>query len=409
MNIDDGFRHTSSDLKQLQALPLDAKIAATKHRIQQWIDKYGVDGCYISFSGGKDSTVLFYIIREMMGYTQEQIPAVFSNTGLEFSEIQKFAKSHGATFITPKMRFNEVISTYGYPLISKDVSNAIYYARIIKNSNHDYGKTTPQAQRIPQEASLARPQLRRRRLLLGKVMMPPLNHGQTGVGGAFSSGEHFDDMNPGYEKKSLFNKEKWLPAARDLPYMITNRCCSVMKKSPLHIYERSTHRHPIMATMTDESRIRKQSWLKNGCNAFDSKDPKSQPMAFWTEQDVLEFIKKYNIEICSVYGDIIGEPGSLRCTQCQRTGCVYCGFSAHNKGDTRFLELQRIAPRQFEYAFSGGQWVDNPAYDPTAPKMDGDWQNWNPKKIWVPSKQGLGLKFVIDEFNKLYPNNQIQY
>ena len=191
--------------------------------------------------------------------------------------------------------------------------------------------------------------------------------------------------------------------------MITNRCCSVMNKSPLHIYERSTHRHPMMATMTDESRIRKQSWLKNGCNAFNSKDPKSQPMAFWTEQDVLEFIKKYNIEICSVYGDIVGEPGSLRCTQCQRTGCVYCGFAAHNKGDTRFLELQHIAPRQFEYAFSGGQWVDNPAYDPTAPKMDGDWQNWNPKKIWVPSKEGLGLKFVIDEFNKLYPNNQIQY
>ena len=145
MNIDDGFRHTSSDLKQLQALPLDAKIAATKHRIKQWIDKYGVDGCYISFSGGKDSTVLLYIVREMIGYTQEQIPAVFSNTGLEFSEIQKFAKAHGATFITPKMRFNEVISTYGYPLISKEVSEAIYYARRIKNSNHDYGKTPPPA------------------------------------------------------------------------------------------------------------------------------------------------------------------------------------------------------------------------------------------------------------------------
>ena len=240
-------------------------------------------------------------------------------------------------------------------------------------------------------------------------MMPPLNHGQTGVGGVFSNGKHFDEMNAGHEKKSLFNKEKWLPAARDLPFMITHMRCNQMKKSPLHIYQRATHRHPIMATMTDESRIRKQSWLKNGCNAFNGKDPKSQPMAFWTEQDVLEFIKKYNIEICSVYGDIVGEPGSLKCTQCHRTGCVYCGFSAHNKGDTRFLELQRIAPRQYEYAFSGGQWVDNPAYDPTAPKMDGDWQNWNPKKIWVPSKQGLGLKFVIDEFNQLYPNNQIQY
>lgn len=132
VDIDNGFRHTATDLKQLQALPLDAKVAATKHRIQQWIDEYGVDGCYISFSGGKDSTVLLYIVREMMGYTQGQIPAVFSNTGLEYAEIQKFAKAHGAEFITPKMRFNEVISTYGYPLISKEVAEAIYYARRIK-------------------------------------------------------------------------------------------------------------------------------------------------------------------------------------------------------------------------------------------------------------------------------------
>lgn len=132
VDIDNGFRHTATDLKQLQALPLDAKVAATKHRIQQWIDEYGTDGVYISFSGGKDSTVLLYIVREMMGYTQEQIPAVFSNTGLEYAEIQKFAKAHGAEFITPKMRFNEVISTYGYPLISKEVAEAIYYARRIK-------------------------------------------------------------------------------------------------------------------------------------------------------------------------------------------------------------------------------------------------------------------------------------
>lgn len=142
VDIDNGFRHTATDLKQLQALPLDAKVVATKHRIQQWIDEYGTDGVYISFSGGKDSTVLLYIVREMMGYTQEQIPAVFSNTGLEYAEIQKFAKAHGAEFITPKMRFNEVISTYGYPLISKEVAEAIYYARRIKNSAPVYGKTT---------------------------------------------------------------------------------------------------------------------------------------------------------------------------------------------------------------------------------------------------------------------------
>lgn len=57
----------------------------------------------------------------------------------------------------------------------------------------------------------------------------------------------------------------------------------------------------------------------------------------------------------------------------------------------------------------GGQWADNPYYDATAPKMDGEWKNWNPKKIWVPSKEGLGMRFVIDKFNALYPENKIKY
>ena len=51
--------HTIDELKQKQALPLDIKILMSKTRIRAWIDEYGEDGVYISFSGGKDSTVLF--------------------------------------------------------------------------------------------------------------------------------------------------------------------------------------------------------------------------------------------------------------------------------------------------------------------------------------------------------------
>ena len=58
---------------------------------------------------------------------------------------------------------------------------------------------------------------------------------------------------------------------------------------------------------------------------------------------------------------------------------------------------------------SGGQWVDNPDYDPAAPKMDGDWENWNPKKIWVPSKEGLGMKYVFDQCNQIYGKDFIRY
>ena len=79
------------------------------------------------------------------------------------------------------------------------------------------------------------------------------------------------------------------------------------------------------------------------------------------------------------------------------------------KGETRFQRLARTHPRQYEYCMNGGQWVDNPSYDPAAPAMDGDWQNWNPKKVWVPSKEGLGMRKVFDDCNQIYGKDFIRY
>ena len=85
----------------------------------------------VSFSGGKDSTVLLHIARSIY----PDIPAVFSNTGLEYPEIQRFVKSFdNVDIVTPSMRFDDVIATYGYPLIGKEVAEAIYYARRISPS-----------------------------------------------------------------------------------------------------------------------------------------------------------------------------------------------------------------------------------------------------------------------------------
>ena len=115
-------------LRQYQCLPLRAKVSMSQNRIREWYNHF--DGSvYVSFSGGKDSTVLAHLVHELY----PDVPLVFANTGLEYPEIQAFAKKMGAEFIRPKMSFSEVISIYGYPLISKENAEAIYYARCIRN------------------------------------------------------------------------------------------------------------------------------------------------------------------------------------------------------------------------------------------------------------------------------------
>ena len=244
--------------------------------------------------------------------------------------------------------------------------------------------------------------------------------GTTGEGGAFSNPEEQ------FGQKSQFNKEKWLPLARDVPVMISHYCCQKMKKLPLQTYQRRTGMKPFLGTMAEESRLRTQAWVRHGCNAFEATKQTSQPLSFWTEQDVLRYTLVQELPMASVYGDIvavdedgneydpdgmIGGCGTLKCTGCQRTGCIFCGFGAHleKPGEGRFERLAFTHPKQYDYCINGGQWVDNPAYDPTAPKMDGEWQNWNPKKIWGPSKKGLGMGKVFDMVNEIYGKDFYRY
>lgn len=119
---------TLADLKQKQALPLEVKILLTRERVRQWIDEYGEDGVYISFSGGKDSTVLLDLVRNRFGY--KNVTAVFVDTGLEYPEIREFVKTFdNVDWIKPTMNFRQVIAKHGYPFSSKEISEAVEGAR----------------------------------------------------------------------------------------------------------------------------------------------------------------------------------------------------------------------------------------------------------------------------------------
>ena len=115
----------------MQALPLDRKIQISQARIIEWYTR-NKGNVVVSFSGGKDSTVLLHLVRSLF----PDVRAVFSNTGLEYPEIQRFVRNiPNVDVVAPQMRFDQVISTYGYPLIGKEVAEAIYYARRIRSQS----------------------------------------------------------------------------------------------------------------------------------------------------------------------------------------------------------------------------------------------------------------------------------
>ncbi|TRZ53405.1 MAG: class V aminotransferase, partial [Dehalococcoidia bacterium] len=80
---------------------------------------------------------------------------------------------------------------------------------------------------------------------------------------------------------------------------------------------------------------------QGGCNAFDDKKPKSWPIAFWTKEDVNNYIKKYNLATSSIYN-----------TE-KRTGCMFCMFGVHmEKGSNRFQRMKHSHPKQWEYCIN---------------------------------------------------------
>ena len=272
-------------VQQRQALPLELKEAYTAKRIRSWYEHWQGD-VYVSFSGGKDSTVLLDQVRKIY----PDVPAVFVNTGQEYLEIVKFVKTiDNVIWLKPKMTFWDVVDKYGWPIISKVVSMGISRYRNTKSQ-------------VQKELRL---------------------HG---------------GINPSSGKKQNRSVPVKFHYMVNAPFKISEKCCEILKKEPFRRYEKQCGRKPFIGLMSGESTIRKLDYMKNGCNAFDLKHPSSKPIAFWNESDIWEYIKKYELPYSDIYNQ--GET---------RTGCKFCMYGLHmEKEPNRIQRMKDRTPGQYD-------------------------------------------------------------
>lgn len=219
--------------------------------IKDTINKYGIDNFYLAYSGGKDSTVLHYLLD--MAIPDNKIPRVYSNTGIEYLLIQKFVhklaeQDDRIIIIKPSICIKSMLEAKGYPFKSKDHS--------LRVQQFNNGSNAKFIKKYTWQTSYR-----------GKYICP----------------------------KSLLYQ-----FTERGKYNYSNLCCYELKKKPMHKFEKDFHKHITITGMRSEEGGHRE---RLGCiTTLNGKIKSFHPLIHASEDWINWFIDKFNVEICELYG-----------------------------------------------------------------------------------------------------------
>lgn len=255
-----------AELTKLQALPLDDKIEWAKDRIELALQKLQTPS--LAFSAGKDSTVLLHLLRQFA----PEIIVIYGNTTIEFPECIKFARWLRDEWdlnyyeAKPDVTFWWVVQEYGWPLM---------------------GKT----------------------------------FGVGGVAHKSSREQFFDDLAERGELTGEYAIQAEVP--------ISSACCTFLKERPSQKLQKELGVDGVfLGIMASESRQRMFNFLEYGewYYAKSQKMWKSHPLAIWTDDDIWDYIRRFNVPYAKLYDMGYHDEKTGELITHKRNGCMFCGM-----------------------------------------------------------------------------------